>query len=123
MSWRIQFHGEFEPEFAALPRDVRRGLLAHARLLETYGPHLKRPHADTLKGSRFDNMKELRFSVGNGVWHVAFAFDPRRAGILLVAGDKVGGNQRRFYRNLIATADRRYASHLTAQERKGRDDG
>lgn len=59
MTWRVEFHDEFEPEFAALALEVRRELLAHARLLESYGPQLKRPHADTLKGSRFDNMKEL----------------------------------------------------------------
>jgi len=32
-------------------------------------------------------MKELRFDAGGGVWRIAFAFDPRRAAILLVAGD------------------------------------
>jgi len=46
---------------------------------------------DTLKGSRYANMKELRFSAADGEWRVAFAFDPRRAAILLVAGDKSGG--------------------------------
>jgi hypothetical protein len=33
-------------------------------------------------------MKELRFDADNGVWRVAFAFDPNREAILLVAGDK-----------------------------------
>ena len=35
-------------------------------------------------------MKELRFDAADGVWRVAFAFDPRRHAILLVAGDKSG---------------------------------
>jgi hypothetical protein len=35
-------------------------------------------------------MKELRFDAADGVWRVAFAFDPNRKAILLVAGDKSG---------------------------------
>ena len=57
-------------------------------------------------------MKELRFQADDGVWRVAFAFDPERRAILLVAGNKAGRDQTRFYRTLIRTADARYASHL-----------
>lgn len=46
------------------------------------------------------------------VWRVAFAFDPTRKAILLVAGDKAGRNQKRFYKKLIAIADSRYGEHL-----------
>ena len=46
-------------------------------------------------------MKELRFNTDRGVWRVAFAFDPLRQAILLIAGDKSGVNQKRFYRNLM----------------------
>ncbi len=35
-------------------------------------------------------MKGLRFDAADGVWRVAFAFDPKRKAILLVAGDKSG---------------------------------
>jgi Phage derived protein Gp49-like (DUF891) len=45
---------------------------------------MKRPASDTLDGSRFSNIKELRFEVDNGVWRVAYAFDPTRKAILLV---------------------------------------
>jgi hypothetical protein len=57
-------------------------------------------------------MKELRFDAADGVWRVAFAFDPRRQAILLVAGDKSGVSKKRFYRNLIAKADERFDGHL-----------
>ncbi len=73
---------------------------------------LGRPHVDTLAGSRYPNMKELRFDADDGVWRVAFAFDPERKGILLVAGDKAGVAQKRFYKGLIAKADKRFADHL-----------
>ena len=87
-------------------------LLAHAKLLGEFGPTLGRPRVDTLKGSRYVNMKELRFDADNGVWRVAFAFDPARKAILLVAGDKAGVSQARFYKKLIAAADKRYRNYL-----------
>jgi hypothetical protein len=67
-------------------------------------------------------MKELRFTAADGVWRVAFAFDPDRCAILLVAGDKSGGSQKRFYKQLIEKADQRFESHLV-RLRKLRKDG
>ncbi|MDJ0681480.1 MAG: type II toxin-antitoxin system RelE/ParE family toxin [Xenococcaceae cyanobacterium MO_167.B52] len=52
----------------------------------------------------------------DGVWRVAFAFDPKRQAILLVAGDKSGINQKRFYRRLINIADRRFKNYLQNQK-------
>ena len=112
MTWEIRFHPEFLLEFNTFARLVRRELLAHARVLEQYGPNLGRPRVDTLNGSRYPNMKELRFNAAGGVWRVAFAFDPERRAILLVAGDKLGRNERRFYRTLIRKADDRFNDHL-----------
>jgi hypothetical protein len=90
--------------------------------LEEFGPSLKRPHADTLKGSNHSNMKEIRFQAADGVWRVAFAFDPERSAILLVAGDKSGGGEKRFYRQLIEIADSRFADHLAKLTEKKKDD-
>jgi hypothetical protein len=112
MPWAVTFDTAFETEFAAFPDDVQDALLAVAKLLGDYGPRLGRPHADTLKGSKYANMKELRFEGGDGEWRAAFAFDPGRAAIILVVGDKSGGSQKRFYSQLIAKADRRYSAHL-----------
>jgi hypothetical protein len=64
-------------------------------------------------------MKELRFDADGGVWRVAFAFDPERKGILLVAGDKSGQSEKRFYRRLIARADERFDGHLRQLRMKG----
>lgn len=112
MSWEVRFDEAFDAEFDALPEDAQDELLAHARLLEEFGPRLGRPRADTLKGSRHANMKELRFRASDGVWRVAFAFDPKQRAILLAAGDKSGGNERRFYKALIKKADERFEAHL-----------
>ncbi len=99
-------------EMKTYAQSVQREILAHAKLLEEFGPSLGRPRVDTLNGSRHSNMKELRFNADQGVWRIAFAFDPERQAILLVAGDKSGVNQRRFYQRLLRIADERFDRHL-----------
>ncbi|HAJ45791.1 MAG TPA: addiction module toxin RelE, partial [Alphaproteobacteria bacterium] len=118
MAWEIRFHPAFVPEFDDLATGVQDALLERAKWLEAFGPKLGRPHADALKGSKHANMKELRFSSDGGVWRVAFAFDPERRGVLLVAGDKSGTGKTAFYKGLIKRADERYDDHLTQQKRK-----
>lgn len=119
MSWVVEIGDEFEPEFDALHEEVQTEILALSRLLQRFGPQLGRPRVDTLKGSRHANMKELRFRAAGGEWRVAFAFDPKRKAILLVAGDKSGVSERRFYRELIRKADDRFDTHL-ARLKRGR---
>lgn len=104
-----------------MAEDVQDELLAHAQLLEQFGPLLKRPHVDTLKGSIHSNLKELRFDADGGVWRVAFAFDPMRQAILLVAGDKSDGGEKRFYQTLIKKADARFSEHLSKLKESGVD--
>ncbi len=118
--WSVAFHPAFAIEIGVLPAALQIEMLAHARLLEHFGPSLGRPQVDTLKGSRHANMKELRFAWRKQVWRVAFAFDPERAAILLTAGDKAGADQKRFYKSLIAVADWRFDEHLASLHRKRR---
>jgi hypothetical protein len=61
-------------------------------------------------------MKELRCTASGGVWRVAFGFDADRRAILLAAGDKSGGSEKRFYRRLIAKADERFDRHLASRQ-------
>src|SRR5262245_62775330 len=63
-------------------------------------------------------MKERLFDASDGVWRVAFAFDPKRKAILLVAGDKSGGSEKRFYKQLIAKADEIRRSPETREKGK-----
>lgn len=119
--WEVRFADEFDAEVDCLDEAVQDALYAAAQVLEQRGPHLGRPHADTLNGSRYANMKELRFTAADGVWRVAFAFDPDRAAILLIAGDKAGVRESRFYTRLIETADARFGRHLQRRLRYGSD--
>ena len=118
MQWVVNFDNDFAREFAELDREVKIELRALVMILSMQGPTLGRPWADTLKGSRFANMKELLFHAAHGVWRVAFALEHARIAVLLVGGDKSGGSERRFYTRLIRIADERYETHLKAIETK-----
>jgi hypothetical protein len=125
VSWKINIHPEVadwlraletgEPESAAL---IRQAIIQ----LADEGPTAKRPLVDRVKGSRYHNMKELRpGSAGRSEVRILFAFDPERAAILLVAGDKAGQWQV-WYRKAIRVADDRYAEHLESLETEGDND-
>lgn len=118
MTWTVQAADEFAPELRQFAEEVQIEIAALSLWLEKFGPTLGRPRVDTLQGSRHTNMKELRFSAAGGEWRVAFAFDPQRKAILLVAGDKSGGSEKRFYRELIASADSRFDAHLERLKQK-----
>ncbi len=112
MTWDVEFEDEFESEFDGFADPVKTELLARAKVLAQFGPMLGRLNVDTLNGSEYANMKELRFNADDGVWRVVFAFDPNRKAILLCGGDKEGKDQKRFYKDLIQVADRRFKMHL-----------
>lgn len=112
MAWDVQLDPAFAREAVQFSSTVRVEIAALGGLLQQFGPQLKRPHCNTLNGSAHANMKELRFTLPDGEWRIAFAFDPNRAAILLVGGSKSGTNERQFYRELIRTADMRLDAHL-----------
>jgi len=121
MAWSVVLSDAFEAEFLDLDIKVQDEILASAKLLETYGPALGRPFVDTLKGSTYRNMKELRLTVRRGEWRVAFAFAPDRRAVVLCAADKRGVSKSLFYDRLIAKADQRLKAYLEGLEdfRKG----
>ncbi|MEO0411685.1 MAG: type II toxin-antitoxin system RelE/ParE family toxin [Pseudomonadota bacterium] len=118
MAWVIEFELTFESEFDGFKASVQDAIFKRLILLEKEGPQLGRPYADTLVGSKHTNMKELRCDAANGVWRIAYAFDPDRKAILLVAGDKAGVSEKRFYKKLIKKADDRFEDHLVSRKDK-----
>ncbi len=110
MQWTVVLCDEFVEEMADLEPCLRDELLAELRLLEVFGPKLGRPKVDTLKGSQYANMKELRFTYKRRPYRYFFAFDHARQAVVLVGGDKSG--DKRFYDRLIPVADARFARYL-----------
>src|ERR1700681_3846890 len=120
VAWSVEIGDEFEPGIDAMDEDVQTEVLALSRLLQQFGRGLGRPRVDTLSGARHANMNELCFSASGGEWRLAFAFDTRRKAILLVAGDKSGVSEKRFYRELIRKADERFDTHLARLKKERR---
>lgn len=115
--WTIKTTDGFDNWFSALCVTERACVLASLLVLREKGPGLPRPYADTIKGSSYSNMKELRVQSRGDPIRVFFAFDPYRTGILLCAGNKVG-NEKRFYNQMIAVADREFTDYLNTLDDK-----
>lgn len=107
----VQATEEFNEWLMAQPLNVRQKIAQSLLLLQEYGHTLSRPHADTLKGSKFSNMKELRIQIGGDPYRAFYAFDPLRQAIVLCAGNKVG-NEKQFYKQMIPLADELYQQYL-----------
>ena len=107
-TWVVSFHDDFEPEFDAFSKTVQNELLAIADAIKKLDPAANRPHVGTLNNPPHPNMKEMIFTANNGaeIWRALFAFDPIRAAIILVAADKQGINQDKFYRDLLKKANK-----------------
>ncbi|MGA9070261.1 MAG: type II toxin-antitoxin system RelE/ParE family toxin [Terracidiphilus sp.] len=114
MEWEVEFTGEFGAWWDSLSAEEQDSVNYSVRLLQKQGPNLKRPHADTLEGSSFPNMRELRSQHEGRPYRVLYAFDPRRVGILPLGGDKTGN--RRWYKEFIPKADELYRRHLRELE-------
>jgi hypothetical protein len=110
MEWTVLFDEEFAECLDTLDQDLRIKIASHVELLEQFGPNLGRPRVDSVKGSAFSNMKELRIQHRGEPWRILFAFDPERNAVLLVGGNK-GGNKR-WYDQQILIADQRFRRHL-----------
>jgi hypothetical protein len=115
MEWEVLFDEDFAGWLDTLDAGLRARIAGHVDLLEQFGPNLGRPRVDTVKGSDFSNMKELRIQYQGDPWRILFAFDPDRNAILLVGGNKAGS--KRWYEEQIPIADDRYRRHLKSLAR------
>ena len=113
MAWDVEFTDEFERWWTELDEPVH--------LLEGRGPTLSFPHSSDVRGSKHGNMRELRVQVGGDPYRIFYAFDPRRAAILLIGGTKAGDE--RFYERMIPIADRIYDEHLEELAKEERHQG
>ena len=112
--WDVEFTDQFETWWELLGAEEQQAIDAAVRVLERRGPSLGRPLVDTVTGSLHANMKELRV----GTIRILFAFDPRRAAILLLGGDKRDRWQE-FYEQMIPLADQLFDEHLAEVESEG----
>lgn len=114
MAWCYNTSGELDDWVESLDQAERNEVAAMLDALTRLGPSLGRPVADTLNGSTYPNMKELRGKTPATVLRIAFAFDTERIAQVLCGGNKKGVSQKIFYKKLIEKADRLYKLHLDA---------
>ncbi len=112
--WSVEFHEACEEWAERLGQADAEALLAAVRALRDQRPTLGRPLGDTVKGSRHNNVKELRpGSTGRTEVRVLFALDLEREAILLVGGDK-SDDWRGWHETNIPVADDRFDEHQAA---------
>ena len=116
MEWAVEYTDQFGVWWDTLTEEEHEDIDAKVRLLEQYGPALRRPHVGEIRNSRHQNMKELIVQHAGRPYRVLFAFDPRRCAILLMGGDKTGND--RWYEEYVPIADRLHDEHLETLRRE-----
>ncbi len=104
----LQSTSDYLDWFKAQSEPVKKAVRAYVKLLRDTGPALGRPHVDTLKGSKYPNLKELRVQVQRRPYRIVFIFTGDRVCLLLKGSVKDGSSDKRFYRKLIAHAETLY---------------
>jgi hypothetical protein len=114
MAWEVEFSDEFGRWWDDLDAREQKSVDFVVGLLEEAGPSLKMPYSSGVETSRHSHMRELRIQHQGRPYRVLYAFDPRRAAILLMGGDKTGNN--RWYEEYVPLADAAYDRHLRELE-------
>ena len=117
MSWSVEYTDEFGEWWHGLAASEQDDISAIAAILMERGPDLPFPFSSGINGSRHQHMRELRVQSKSKPLRIFYAFDPRRAAILLIGGDKTG--DRRFYKRMIPIADRLYDEHIAELRKEG----
>lgn len=115
--WEVEYTDEFSAWWDSLTEPEQESVAHDVEVLRAVGPMLGRPYVDSVRGSKFSNMKELRTQHRGQPYRTLFAFDPRRTAILLIGGRKTGDD--RWYQTFIPVADRLYEEHLDELEKEG----
>lgn len=116
--WAVVTTEEFHRWFGALTEAEKASVIREVTLLTRFGPRLGFPHTSKITTSRHGHMRELRVQHAGRAIRVLYAFDPRRAAVLLLGGDKSGDD--RWYDSHVPAADRLYDAWLDDLKRKER---
>jgi hypothetical protein len=125
MPCEVEYTDEFSSWWDDLGEPEQISVAHVVRCLSEQGVALARPLADTLRGSKYPNMRELRIQHEGRPYRVLYVFDPRRRAVLLIGGDKTG--DKRWYEKMVPWAEEIYVEHLrelaAADEIRGKRDG
>jgi hypothetical protein len=111
MAYEVEFTDEFRVWYEdGLSLLEQESVTRAVGLLAQSGPNLPFPYSSGISGSRYSHMRELRIQHEGRPYRVLYAFDPRRAAMLLLGGDKTGDD--RWYEKMVPKADALYERHL-----------
>jgi len=114
VAWEVEFSDEFGEWWDGLTAAEQKSVDFTVSLLQELGPTLKMPHCSGIENSRHAHMRELRIQHAGNPYRVLYAFDPRRAAMLLIGGTKTGKD--RWYEEFVPVADSIYDRHLRELE-------
>lgn len=117
MPVEVEFTDEFGNWWESIAPEEQDSVRDSVELLRQYGIALPFPHSSGVKGSEHSHMRELRVQHAGRPFRVLYAFNPLRAGILLIGGDKTGND--RWYDIFVPIADRLYNEHLSELRKEG----
>jgi hypothetical protein len=108
--WKIERTQRIKDWIFQLDDDAKEAILKNLYILQELGPKLGRPYVDTIKNSKYKNMKELRIQNKKRVYRILFIFDTDRNAVLLIGGDKK--SDKNFYSKMIPLAEKLYENYL-----------
>ena len=117
MACEVEYTDEFGVWWTSLSDAEQVDVAATITLLEARDVRLGFPHSSGINGSRHSHMRELRIQSSGKPIRIFYAFDPLRAAILLIGGDKTGDD--RFYEVFIPVADDLYDQHIAILQKEG----
>lgn len=120
MEWEVEYTDEFGLWWNSLNEDEQISVDAVVGMLIEKGALLSFPYSSDVKGSKYGVMRELRIQHKGEPYRILYAFDPRRAAILLIGGNKTGDSN--WYNRMIPIADRLFAAHLRQLKKEGKHD-
>ena len=117
MECEVLFTGQFELWWSSLSPEEQESVAHDVEILRLLGVDLRFPKSSGVVSSRHKHMRELRIQHQGRPFRILYAFDPKRAAILLVGGDKTGND--RWYEIFVPIADLLYDEHLADIEAEG----
>ena len=103
--WDIEYTKEFEDWFSEQDEENKIIINSKVIILSEFGPNLGRPYVDTIHGSKYPNLKELRIKYKRNIIRILFCFNKSRNCWLIIGGNKKGKNQVDFYKKLVKFAE------------------
>ena len=114
--WEIERSKEILNWFTELEDDSKKAIFIRLSVLSEFGPMLGRPYVDTIKGSKLNNLKELRISCKEHRFRIFFIFNLERKAVLLIGGDKKTSST--FYKEMVSRAEKIYKVYTAGLEDK-----